>query len=74
MWGDYIAQSALWMRFIPASQTDGAALRAEDGVAHWWELPKLGVTGNGHMQMMDKNPDQIARMIQKWMAEKGLMR
>jgi len=24
--------------------------------------------------MMDKNSDQIAQMIQKWMADKGLMR
>ncbi len=24
--------------------------------------------------MMDKNSDQIGQMIQKWMAEKGLMR
>jgi len=26
------------------------------------------------MLMMDKNSDQIAQMIQKWMADKGPMR
>ena len=74
VWGDYIAQSALWTRFVPASQGYAAALRAEGGVADWWDLPKMGVTGNTHMLMMDRNSDQIAQMIQKWMGEKGLMR
>jgi hypothetical protein len=74
VWGDFIGQSQLWQRFVPASQAYVAALQAEGGVADWWELPKLGVTGNGHMMMMDKNSDRIAGMIQKWMGEKGLMR
>jgi pimeloyl-ACP methyl ester carboxylesterase len=74
VWGDYIGQSQLWQRFVPASQRYADALRAEGGVADWWELPKLGVTGNGHMLMMDTNSDQIAQMIQKWMADRGLMK
>jgi pimeloyl-ACP methyl ester carboxylesterase len=74
VWGDFIGQSDLWKRFVPASQRYAEALRADGGVADWWELPKLGVSGNGHMLMMDKNSDQIAQMVQKWMAEKGLMR
>jgi hypothetical protein len=32
------------------------------------------VCGNTHMLMMNKNSDQLAQMIQKWMADKGLMR
>jgi pimeloyl-ACP methyl ester carboxylesterase len=73
VWGDFIAQSTLWTRFVPASQGYADALRKEGGVADWWELPKLGVNGNTHMLMMDTNSDQIAQMIQKWMADKGLM-
>jgi len=30
-------------------------------------------SGNGHMLMMDRNSDQVAQMIQKWMTDKGLM-
>jgi hypothetical protein len=33
----------------------------------------MGVAGNTHMLMMDKNSDQVAAMLQKWMADKGLM-
>jgi hypothetical protein len=34
----------------------------------------MGVTGNGHMLMMDKNSDQVAQLIRKWMGDKGLMK
>jgi hypothetical protein len=34
----------------------------------------MGVAGNTHMLMMDKNSDQVAQMIQKWMADRGLMK
>ena len=74
VWGDFVSQSPVWTRFVPASQSYADSLRAEGGVADWWELPKMGVTGNGHMMMMDKNSDQIAQMIQKWMGDKGLMK
>jgi hypothetical protein len=34
----------------------------------------MGVPGNGHMLMMDRNSDQVAQMIQKWLGDNGLMR
>src|SRR5215472_13849140 len=73
VWGDYIDQSDLWKRFQPVSQRYAETLRADGGVADWWELPKLGIKGNGHMLMMDKNSDQVAQLIQRWMTDKGLM-
>ena len=74
VWGDHIGQSDLWMRLLPASQRYVDALRAEGGVGrlvgaararrrreqpHADDGPQLG-------------PDR--RMIQTWLAEKGLMR
>jgi len=37
-------------------------------------LPERGIRGNSHMLMMDDNSDQIAALIQEWIAAKGLMR
>jgi pimeloyl-ACP methyl ester carboxylesterase len=74
VWGDHIGQSQLWQRFVPASQRYAEALRAAGGIADWWDLPKIGVAGNTHMLMMDRNSDQIAQMLQKWMADRGLMK
>jgi hypothetical protein len=38
-----------------------------------FDLPKMGVAGNTHMMMMDRNSDQVAALIQKWMGDRGLM-
>jgi pimeloyl-ACP methyl ester carboxylesterase len=74
VWGDYIGQSEFWQRLVPASRRYAEALRAEGGIADWWELPKMGVAGNSHMLMMDRNSEQIAQMLQTWMADRGLMK
>jgi len=36
------------------------------------DLPKAGIKGNSHMIMMDRNSDQVAELIQKWLADRGL--
>jgi hypothetical protein len=36
------------------------------------DLPDIGLKGNSHMVMMDKNSDQVADVIQKWLVAKGL--
>ncbi len=36
------------------------------------ELPKMGIRGNSHMLMMDKNNAEVAALIQKWLEGKGL--
>ena len=35
------------------------------------DLPKLGITGNSHMIMMDKNSSEVAGYIQAWMERHG---
>src|SRR5260370_1026346 len=32
----------------------------------WLNLGAMGIHGNGHMIMLEKNSDQIARVIEKW--------
>jgi hypothetical protein len=36
-------------------------------------LPEAGIKGNSHMLMMDKNNGRVADLIQKWLADKGLV-
>jgi hypothetical protein len=40
----------------------------------WVDLPKVGIKGNSHMIMMDKNSDEVAAYIQAWLARQGLFR
>jgi hypothetical protein len=36
-------------------------------------LPDIGIKGNSHMLMQDKNNAEIAEVIQKWLASKGMV-
>ena len=36
------------------------------------DLPAHGITGNSHMIMMDRNSDQVAALVQGWLAARGL--
>ena len=38
------------------------------------DLPKQGITGNTHMMFQDDNSDQIAGLIQTWLAAHGMMK
>lgn len=40
----------------------------------WIDLPQLGIRGNSHMIMMDRNSDQVAALVQQWMERNGLMK
>ena len=41
--------------------------------ADMFELPAMGIKGNTHMMMMDRNSDQIAGLINDWLVKQGLM-
>ena len=47
-------------------------LKAAGGTVDWINLPDIGIKGNGHMMMQDKNNMQVAEVIQKWLVSKGL--
>lgn len=73
IWGDHIADSPAWQKFITAPAAYRDAIGKAGGTADWLELPKQGITGNTHMTMMDRNSDQVAGLVQDWMAQHNLM-
>jgi pimeloyl-ACP methyl ester carboxylesterase len=73
VFGDYLDKQALWGRLLPNQQKYFEGLKAAGVPADWFELPKMGIRGNSHMLMMDRNSDQIAGLINDWMAVKGLV-
>jgi len=36
------------------------------------DLPERGIRGNSHMVMMDRNGDQVAALVQDWLAGRKL--
>jgi pimeloyl-ACP methyl ester carboxylesterase len=73
VWGDWVEEDPLWKKLSVASgkYLEGLAAAGVPNDSYW--LPKLGITGNDHMLMMDNNSDEVAQLIQKWITERQLM-
>jgi len=72
VFGDYVDQHPRWATFKKIDTEYGNAIKAAGGSVDWINLPDIGIKGNSHMMMQDKNSDQIAETIQKWLVGKRL--
>ena len=73
LFGDYVDQHPRWANFKKIDLAYADAVRAGGGTVDVINLPDLGIKGNSHMLMQDKNNAEIADVIQKWLAGKGLV-
>jgi pimeloyl-ACP methyl ester carboxylesterase len=73
VWGDFIDKHAVWPKIIVNPNKWADAIKAAGGTADTFDLPKMGVKGNTHMMMMDKNSDDVAKLVADWMAKQGLV-
>jgi hypothetical protein len=73
MFGDYVDQHSRWAAYKKIDLEYAAAVRAGGGTVDVINLPEIGIKGNSHMLMMDKNNAEIADVIQKWLVGKGLV-
>ena len=73
VWGDFRDKVAVWQRIQvnPGKYRD--ALAAAGGTADVFDLPVMGVKGNTHMLMMDRNSDDVAKLVNDWIAKQGLV-
>jgi len=73
MFGDYIPQDSRWPKMRQQDLDYVAAVRAAGGSVDVVNLPEIGIAGNSHMLMMDKNNAVTADLIHTWLAGKGLV-
>jgi pimeloyl-ACP methyl ester carboxylesterase len=73
MFGDYIPQDSRWPKMRQQDLDYVAAVRAAGGSVDVVNLPEIGIAGNSHMLMMDKNNAVTADLIHTWLAAKGLV-
>jgi hypothetical protein len=71
MFGDHLAdvQSPLvnWQTALDSCNTYIEQVKAAGGDAQMMHLPAMGIRGNSHMLMQDKNSDQLAELIIGWL-------
>ena len=70
--GDNAKEHPRWPKIRQNGVDYAEAFKAAGGSVDLVDLPDAGIKGNSHMMMMDKNSDQIAELIQKWLVSKGL--
>ena len=71
IYGDFIDQDSRW----PTIRSNQLALNQKyieaGGSVDVINLPEIGIKGNSHMMMMDRNNLQIADLIEDWLKKKG---
>lgn len=72
VWGDYIDRNEAWQGYRKAPTRYREALVQAGVEADVIDLPASGVKGNSHMLMMDRNSDDIARLVHDWLGRQGL--
>jgi hypothetical protein len=73
MFGDHLGdiQSPLvnWQTALETCDALVATLKAAGGDAETMHLPKMGIKGNSHMLMQDKNSLELAELVVAWLDE-----
>lgn len=72
VYGDYIEQDSRWPTIRSNQLKFLEALKAAGGRYDVVNLPQVGIKGNSHMIMMDRNSDQVADLINDWLEKQGL--
>ncbi len=73
VWGDFRDKVAIWQRLPIAPTKYGEAIVAAGGKADVLDLPAMGIKGNTHMLMMDRNSDEVAKLVHDWIVKQGLV-
>ena len=74
LYGDYIETDSRWPTIRQRGMDFAKLVRDAGGTVDVVNLPEKGIKGNSHMIMMDRNSDEVAALIQTWLAEKKLYR
>jgi pimeloyl-ACP methyl ester carboxylesterase len=72
MFGDNVGLHPRWTAYRKLDLEYAAAVRAAGGKVDVIDLPDLGIKGNSHMMMMDRNNGAVADVIQRWLIGQGL--
>ena len=72
VFGDYIEQDARWPKIRENDLKFLDMVKAAGGNPEVVNLPEVGIKGNSHMPMMDRNNLAVADLIQAWLVKVGL--
>jgi pimeloyl-ACP methyl ester carboxylesterase len=71
LYGDNARDHPRWSKIRQGGVDYAAVLKSAGGSIDVVDLPDVGIKGNSHMIMMDKNSNVVADLIQKWLVGEG---
>jgi S-ribosylhomocysteine lyase LuxS involved in autoinducer biosynthesis len=71
IYGDNAREHPRWGKIRQNVHDYAGLIKQAGGNIETIDLPDIGIKGNTHMMMMDKNSDQVADVMQKWLVAKG---
>jgi len=74
VWGDYLGRYPFWQGITAQQEKFRGKLVEAGGTGDRFLLPEMGLRGNSHMLMMDRNSDEVAALIDGWLARQGIRR
>jgi dienelactone hydrolase len=72
VYGDNVEKSKMFLGQRENNIKMAALAKAAGGSIEIVNLPDLGIRGNTHFMMMEKNNAQIADVINEWLVKRGL--
>jgi pimeloyl-ACP methyl ester carboxylesterase len=72
VWGDFLDRVPVWSKLVVNPTKWAQAIAAAGGKVDTFELPKMGIKGNTHMMMMDRNSYDVAKLVNDWIEKQGL--
>jgi pimeloyl-ACP methyl ester carboxylesterase len=74
LYGDFVDVDPRWGTIRNNARRFAASIREAGGSVDEIDLPARGIRGNSHMVMLDRNSDEVAQVLQDWLAARGLWR
>lgn len=66
VWGDYFDSSPQWRRYRQLAEAWLDGLERAGGSVTRLDLPAMGIAGNSHLPMMDRNNVRVAALVDAW--------
>ena len=73
LYGDNVDKSPMFSAQLANNRKMAKLAKAAGGSIEIVSLPELGIKGNSHFPMMEKNNAEVADVVHKWLAGKGLV-
>jgi hypothetical protein len=73
LYGDNVDKSPMFSAQRENNRKMAELAKTAGGSIEIVNLPDLGIKGNSHFAMMEKNNAEVADVIHKWLAGKGLV-